>query len=219
MSWLKRIHPITLHQSSNIPFVILEDGVRLCFSNMYDEGSDLSDHSIVFQANRKDLIRISTNYFRFVDFPITVPFESVVSCDDVIINGRVVKHATASISDPKNVVIAKAACLDVEDDDLFQNLVDIFDSADRSFVLVEEEVNPQIRLLEDIADTIHHQGDWGRTCVAVADAMALGHRKYCWTHSVPDLNVSCYGLEDDDMEKIQNFFDFIGLNCAVTWDD
>lgn len=220
MSWLKRIHPITLHQASDIPFVILEDGVHLCFSNLYDEENEKTEHHIIFQANRKDIIRYSTNYFRFLKFPVTIPFASIISCDDFIVGGRLIKHAVEQTVDSKDIVIAKSNSLRDIEDEHFQKLADIMADSDHAFVLVDDDIDPQIRILNDVAKMLHHNGDWGRTCVAIANSIhSIGHRKYCWTKSLPEMNVVCYGLKGNDMEQIQNTFDFIGINCSVSWEE
>ena len=221
MSWLSRIKLITLHQTSDIPYVILDDGVHLCFSNLYDQSRDKANHSISFTANKSDLIRQSTNYVRFLEFPKIIPFSSVAACDDAIIEGRFIKQSSVSTTEQQEIVIVKSGCLQHIEDNSFQNLIDVIVASDEAFLLTGEHSSPHARLLDDLVTTIYHKQDWGRTCVTIADKMSQRQdRKYCWTKSVPDINVKCYGLESaHDMEQIQDTLDFIGITSGVTWEE
>lgn len=221
MSWLKRIQPITLSQSSDVPYVITEDGVKLCFTNMYTESEERDDHFIRFNVNRHDLRRQSATFYKFLEFPVTIPFEAIIACDETIIEGKVIKHASKSSSDSSDIVIVKSDCVDDMDDDRFQDLVDVIDSLDHAFLLVGEEISPQSRLLDDLVTTVYHEGDWGRTCVAIVDHVTPGkQRKYCWTQRTPALNVQCYGLDDsDEMAEIHDILSFIGVTSSVAWED
>lgn len=222
MSWLKRIQPVTLYQSSDLPYVICEDGVRLCHTNMFSESQDKESHFISFTANRHELMRQSTYYHRFLEFPVTIPFEHVVACDDAIIEGRVIKFAAAVSDDLKNITVVKSECISELDDDQWQDLIDVIDESDNGFLLVGEDLPPQARLLDDMVTTIYHNGDWGRTCVGIADAVApFSQRKYCWTKSLPELQITCYGLEsNEDMSAIQDAFSYMGVpNFSVSWEE
>ncbi len=221
MSWLSRIKLITLHQTSDIPYVIMDDGVHLCFGNLYDQYRDQSDHSITFTANRGDLIRQSANYLRFWKFPKVIPFSSIVACDNAIIEGRFIKQSSISTTEQKEIVIVKSGCLQKIENDSFQDLIDVIVASDETFLLIGEQPSPHARLLDDLVTTVYHKQDWGRTCVTIADKMAQRpDRKYCWTKSVPDINIKCYGLESaQDMEQIQNTLDFIGITSGVTWEE
>ena len=73
-SWLKRQQPTKLYQSSDIPYVILEDGVYLCYDNCYGGQEDRADHNISFYAHPNSLRRLNTYFYRFNSFPMTIPF-------------------------------------------------------------------------------------------------------------------------------------------------
>ncbi len=82
-----------------------------------------------------------------------------------------------------------------------------------------EVIDPQVRLFEGILDIIPHY-DWFRTAVTIADKIAeKTERKYCWTHSVPDLNISCFGINhSDEIQHINIAFDTIGIsNVSTEW--
>jgi len=96
---------------------------------------------------------------------------------------------------------------------------DVLDEFDTSFILVGDNIDPQVRLFEDMSTIIHHR-EWPRTIVSIADAMcAKTVRKYCWTNMVPELYISCYGINDsDELIKINDIFHNIGVNdVSVNW--
>jgi len=222
MSWLKRHEPIILSQSSDIPYIITEKGVFLCFDNLYTEQLDTSsEHYIRFAAYKNDFFQQSTNHFKLRDFPKLIPFEEIVQLDDTIIEGRVIKQA-ASIEekhDSFKIAIAYSEFIRELEDDNFQEFVENLDNYDRSFLLIDEEIDPQSRLLEDDMDIIHHRG-WYPTLVTIADRIcSLPNRKYCWIHSLPILLFTVYGLQDtDDMNEICENLDNIGIQeKEVEW--
>lgn len=225
MSWLKRIQPVALYQSSDLPYVICENGVRLCHTNMYSTSKskpDKSEHFIAFTANKHDLMRQSTHYYKYINFPVTIPFDSVIACDNVIIEGRVIKNATTISDEQRNITLIRSEYIHNLDDEHWQNLIETIEESDNSFLLVGEEIPPQARLLNEMVTTIYHDDDWGRTCVAIADMVApSSYRKYCWTDKIPELQISCYGLDgNDDMSAIQDTFNYMGVpNFSVIWED
>lgn len=226
MSWLKRIKPITLFQSSDVPYVMLEDGVRLCFSNIYEDHNnsnshDQSEHYITFEINKNDVMRQSTNYYKIRSFPVILPFAQVVSLGNTIIEGKLIRHAQIIETTSKKIGMIKDNYLTNISDEKFQNFVDILDIYDHAFLLFGDDISPQARLLGDLCTTIYHEDkNWGRTCVAMADKMCpTSSRKYNWTKIVPDLNIDCYGLETiDNMDHLQTYLEFIGLSCSVAWE-
>jgi hypothetical protein len=220
MSWLKRQQPIELYQGSDLPYVILQDGVHLCYDNCYGINPDSSDHNISFSVEPSLLKRINTYFYRFESFPATLPFSNVIRLDDAIAEGRIIeraKHLGESSSESKCIAIIKSSYIRHAD---VSNLNDTLDEFDTSFILVEENVDPQARLFEDISSFIHHQG-WPRTLVTIADRICEQYiRKYCWTQLLPDLTVSIYGIEDsDELAEINDTLNLIGVNASVNWAD
>lgn len=220
MSWLKKIKPVILYQSSDIPYVILEDGVRLCFDNVYYNKQDQSEFNIIFKANKNHLMRQSANYYRFKKFPVIIPFRDIIKLNKTIIDGHIVKN-TVHHSEQITIALVKSSYLDDLDDDDLSRFVDTLDRYKNSFVLIQEEQNSKTHLLEDFAHIINHV-NYYRTCVQIADAIcSLKLRKYCWTRNITDLTVHCFGLIDsDEKNKISSALEYIGIsNFDVTWKD
>lgn len=222
MSWLNQILPIVLHQGSEIPYVILEDGVHLCFENLFYEEAYKSERNITFKISRKLIKRQSTKTYKLTEFPIVVPFSSIVALDDTVVEGRIIKHATTKIDETKEVIVIRDRFLRRIDDNELDSIVDVLENSDAGFLLIGKNIDPQARLLDGLVEPILHDSkDWGRTCVTIADRLCpTSHRKYCWTKSVPDCNIHFYGLtESDDMDVIQNCLDFAGLtNFEAHWE-
>lgn len=220
MSWLKRQQPIKLYQGSDVPYVILQDGVRLCYDNCYGINSDTSDHNISFSVEPTLLKRINTYFYKFESFPVMLPFSNVILLDDTIAEGRIIertKHFGESSSESKSIAIIKSDYIRHAD---VSTLNDTLDEFDASFILVEENIDPQARLFEDISLLIHHQG-WPRTLVTVADRVCeQPFRKYCWTQVIPDLTIAVYGIENsDELMEINHTLNLIGIDASVNWAD
>lgn len=219
MSWLKRIEPITLEQSSNIPYVVLENGVFLCSSNLFMEKADKSDHFLKLKASKKAILRKSTNCCAFRSFPVLIPFEDIIALDDVIAEGRVIKIASSQLEEPKNIVVATSECLQGMDDNHFQEFVEHVDDYDHSFLLVDEDINSQDRILQDVMSFITHD-NWHKTSVNIInDICANPYRKYCWTKMLPELKMTLYGLHtSEEADEITNCLESIGVTeNEITW--
>jgi len=219
MNWLHKIEPVILEQSSDVPYVVLEDGVQLCYDNMYYESDDHSDHHIKFLAHKQDLKRRSASCWRFRQFPTIIPFKDVLSLDDVVLDGKVIKIAAEVSSDPKSILVIRSKALNNMEEEEFQEVIDSIDEYDYSFLLTASELDTYDRLLADTLDIIHHRG-WHHSCVAIADRICpTKHRKYCWTKNLPELSMTIYGLEHpDDLETVSNCFDDIGITeKEITW--
>ena len=219
MKWLKHLDPLVLSQTSNIPYVILEDGVKLCFDNVYnvDPIPKDQDHYIQIKYHKNDILRQSTNHFRLKTFPVTVPFEDVMVLDDAIANGRTIKTCSVSRGQPIKISIVQSSFLKGLNEHEFQDAIESLQSNDRSFVLVEEDIDPFDRLLGSESELIQHFG-WHRTLVTIADKLcAQPSRKYCWTKSLPELSVFIHGI-GDETEFITKCFDDIGIaNKEIIW--
>ncbi len=220
MSWLKRHEPIILSQTSAIPYVISEKGVFLCFDNLYSEQCDNIEHFIQFTAYKNDFIKQSTNHFRLKDFPKIIPFEEIVQLDDVIVEGRIIKQASAeSESDPLKILVVHSSHLLSLVDEEFQHFVEDLDIYNKSFLLTGEDIDPQTRLLEDNMKIIHHRG-WYSTAVSIADKIcSLPNRKYCWIQSLPGLSITVCGLQtSEEMNQVHESMDNIGIqNKEISW--
>lgn len=219
MSWLKRIEPIVLEQSSDIPYVVLEDGVFLCASNLFIEKADESEHFLKLRASKNELLRKSTNCCAFIEFPKLIPFNDIIILDDVVAEGRVIKSASSQLENPKNIVVAKSECLQAMDDTHFQDFMESIDNYDSRFLLVGDEINSQDRILQGIMSFITHD-NWYKTSVSILDSIYdKPYRKYCWTKILPELKITLYGLRDnEEASEITNCLVNIGVTeNEITW--
>jgi len=215
MSWLKKSEPVALEQASSIPYVILEDGVRLCFDNLYGSNADQSEHYIKFTMSPTVLTRQSTNYWRIKAFPVVIPFSHIARLDNCIINGKLIRQAANHSQSSKIISVTSSEHLTqlLETENGIEEFVDTLDEYDHNFVLVGEELEPEIRIIQDVADFITHE-DWTKTAVTICDRIAKpGPRRYCWTKNLPDLTIACRGLaSSDDMDEFTTAIEFIGVD-------
>ena len=219
--WLKRQQPVLLHQSSEIPYVIKKNGVFLCFDNFYGEVRNASEHHISFYMPRNSLRRRSTYYFKINPFPITIPFDHVHELDNVIVDGKIRKRQSEVVGDSVDIVVAKASYIRRLNGDGFDEFNDLIEKFDHVFILTGEEIDPQVRLLDDVANVIQHR-NWYRTSVKIADSICnLSDYKYCWTSAIPELAISCYGLKkNDELSIIQEVFQNIDVpQFSISWED
>ncbi len=219
MGWVRRIEPLILSQESDIPYVIKQNGVLLCFDNMYRNGRGTNDDFfITFKASRQSMMRQSTNYHRFYDFPVQIPFEDIICLNETVIDGKLVKLACEKRSESVNTAIIKESYITKLCDDGLQELAETLEGFNKSFILVGDDIDTNSRLLSDYADTIHHV-DWGRTCVTIADRLCeSSSRKYCWTKAVPIVEVTTYGLKPDkDTEKLYKVFSDLDIEVTTHW--
>ena len=130
MSWLKTISPMVLHQGSDLPYAILEDGVHLCYGNLYyDHDPDKTDYFISFRTTRNSMIQQSSNYYRFKQFPKVIPFSDIIRLNDSIIDGRLLKCAVEKQDEPTSAIVFRPSYLRTLDDNEFQGFVDTLEAA------------------------------------------------------------------------------------------
>lgn len=217
--WLKRQQPIKLYQSSDLPYVILEDGIHLCYDNCYGTVKDHSDFNLSFEVQGHKLKRINTYFYKFNSFPVVIPFEQISSLDDTVIEGKTIKHFASSENDTKRVVVMKSDYIRSYSDGDLSDVNDLLDESDHSFILVGDSIDPQVRLFEDIACIVPHL-NWNRTFVLIAHKISeRPERKYRWVHSLPDINLFCYGIDGiDELKEIHDAKDKVGLNMSVRWE-
>ena len=222
MRWVRHIEPLILSQESDIPYVINDDGVLLCFDNMYREGKQqepsIDDYSIVFKTSQQSVMRQSTHFHRFYNFPVLIPFDDIVHLDKTVIDGKVLKIASYTETESVNIALVKESYVTKLDDDEFQDFAESIGDFDRTFVLVGDDIDTNVRLLSDIVDTVYHT-DWGRTCVTIAHRVCKpAARKYCWTKSVPGLNITTYGLRPErDTERLYKMFMNFDVEVTTNW--
>ena len=217
--WLKKQQPIKLYQSSDLPYVVLEDGVLLCYDNCYGESKENYEHNLCFVESSSNLNRLNTYFYKLGSFPVVVPFFKILELDDCIIEGRVIKTATDSTGDPVTIALIKSDY--IRSSENLDELNDMMDSYDFSIILTNEIIDPQVRLFEDTACLVVHD-DWYKTSVFIANKISkASHRKYCWTKRVPEISIDCYGIKEaDDVAIFNDTLREIGIqHFNVDWVD
>lgn len=220
MSWLKRQQPIQLYQSSDLPYVILEDGVHLCCDNCFGTQPDKEEFNLNFYAEASQLKRVNTYFYKIAAFPSVIPFEKIISLNDAIIEGKTIKHYASGDSDSKTVAIMKSEYIRSYRGSDLADISDVLEEHDKSFILVDEGIDPQVRLFDEIATILPHQ-NWARTLVTVAHHLVeRPERKYCWTKMVPELNLNCYGINSDELREIHSGIEEIGIpESSIHWEN
>lgn len=220
MSWLTKVEPLFLYQESDIPYVLLKNGVFLCFSNLYSTDKIAStEYSIGFSYNKFNVAKQSAGYVKIKTFPKLIPL-SDVSFVNGISDYKAYKTSKIVVTDleEKKISIIRAGFINrLSRDDIY----DLVDNFDKTFVLSGENVLSCIRNLDDNVSTIcHKNSDWGRTCVHIADHMSSsGDRQSPWTETVPPLDISCFGLRETEyLDKINSIFSEIGIQVSTKWE-
>lgn len=222
MSWLNQIKPVVLHQSSELPYVILEDGVRLCFSNFYAmEGSPQDRFVLEFNANKAMLERQSATYYKFRHFPVIIPFADIVKLNTTIIHGKIIRSASYKRSKHLSVALMKSEYVDGLDSYAFDNLTETLRNYDKTMLLTSDRLGESSHLLMDDVSPVYNAGDWGRVAVAIADVTCpLPSRKFCWTKACPDMSISCFGFEPDNISDLNDHIVDIGIRSFdLHWSD
>lgn len=221
MSWLNRVDSLVLHQVSDVPYVILDNGVLLCFDNFFSEQKDKQNgHSICFKINKKKVYRKSTFFYSAKHFPVLIPFKDVISLDDVIKEGIVKASKVVPSTQVKNIVIVKNRFLKKLSDHEFDDFIDEIDDCGLIFILntgtIDERVHVLKEMLED-AEILFHT-NWHRTIVSILDKVCDRKcRKLNWTKSLPDLNITCVGMSNtEDMDEMNTALSDIGVSSYST---
>jgi len=220
-NWLQRIEPVIFHQSSDIPYVILKSGVLLCFDNLYLTDKCSPDaYNLSFRVERNQLKRVSTYWSSFVEFPAVIPFKDVIRLNDTVIGGKIIRYAQSKMSDSKSIAIVTSRYIDGLNEKDFSAFIEAMESYDITFLKIGADIiSDRVRLLDDYVVSTIDNG-WSRLLVSVADKMCpLVHRKYCWTKSVPEVAIDCYGLENtDETCEIHQTLSSIGVpEFSVNW--
>lgn len=218
MSWLQRAEPIILHQESSIPYIVFDDRIFLCYSNMYSQEKISSDdYSISFKFNRSYLVRQSASYYRLKTFPVNIPLSDVVS----LVTPKFASQGEMVKGDPKNIAIVRSGFVRKLRSRAVQDLYETLEGFDKSFILTKDDIDSNTRLLEEIATPIFHENsDWGRTCVSIANEVCENsYRSTNWTKNVPDLEIACYGLMNTNyINEITGMFEKMQIDATTSWE-
>jgi len=203
MSWIKKLEPDLLYQSSDIPFVISSQGAYLCFDNYYSKKRDNLEYCIAFNPGKIKTSRINAHLIKLNTFPIAIPFSNIYSINDKPIH----LSKLASTPDSKKILLVKQSFL--EHTDLPEDLLEEYDH-----VLVIEDTDN----LNSNTDFVHiaHTGDLNRECVAIAHyACSSPDRNCIWINNVPEMRIDCYGIGIWERDRILQNFDNILPNPEV----
>ena len=213
MNWLKRQQPIVLYQSSDIPHVITDEGAKLCFDNCY---SNLKEKDVLtFSSSQKLLDRISSNYYKFIKFPVTIPMSDLIYVPGSLMEGKVIKEASIVEASQKTIVV-KSSYIERLPYKKFNKLASKLNHY-KSFILVKDSIDPSVRALEDMAEIIYHK-NWYRTAVTIASTLCK-QRGVNWTKMIPEISMKCFGIQNGDLGKIEFAMRYIGIeNFDGTWD-
>ena len=215
MPWLKQTTPATIYQSSVLPYVVREDGLHLCFDNIYqlDPPTYYDTYHIAFKISKKSIFRYSTNYCRLNDFPAIIPLEDIVELNE----NRIPPPKNEEI---KNICLIQSDYSERISDKKFRRLQNRLEFYDASFLLTHGTIGPHSRSLNDATHTLYNESvnSWGRMGIQVADTLCETlERDFCWTYRVPELDIDFYGLKEGEMGELQEMLEFIGLRCEVLW--
>lgn len=213
MSWLNKIEPITVHQSSEIPYVIKSNGVFLCFDNSYSTRRTQDKFNLAFKLSPQKTKKQSANYVSIDHFPYTVPFSDIVYLNNTILNGEIIKKAHCKPDEDIKILVCTPEHIEKLSSAQYEDFVDSMQTYNKSFILVNDNISPRVRLLDELATTIYHNNDYARTCTAIAHYASQNKtRKYRWTESVPDMDVYCFG--NIETAKMSDWFETIGVKSA-----
>ena len=211
-SWFKRQQPIRLEQWSELPYVILKDGVFLCFDNCYGETGNKEHHHIVFNTCKAALSRRSTNFFKLIQFPCLIPFRDVIQVDGLKFDGTIKKSERNSAT--KSITVIRGSYAEKYSDDIE------FSAYDDNFILVKDNIPYAVYDMVKQAKVIQHR-QWNRTAVTMADKIcSTAFRGHCWTNLVGSLSVDCFGLNRNDIDNLCESFDSNGIcDFSTRWAD
>ena len=74
---------------------------------------------------------------------MVLPFKDVLSLDDSIVNGRIIKTASDSPIDPKKIIIIRSKVLSQLEVEEFQEVIDSIDGYDAAFLLTGNDIGCQ----------------------------------------------------------------------------
>lgn len=222
MSWLKRIDSLALHQSLDIPFITFKNGVYLCFDNFYSEQPQNTEaHSLCFSVNKNQVFRKSTYYYSLKEFPVIIPFKDILSLDDVVKEGQVIKESVPETnSQTHHVAVVKTKYLKRLSDRQFDNFIDAVDGFKRLYVLNNGVVDDRVHVLADILDSVKvlYHKQWGRTVVTILNDNSEQKKGLCWTRGLPQIQFTNIGINDgSEMDEITDLLSELDVNYSVHW--
>lgn len=199
MSWIKKLQPVTLYQQSDIPYVINENGLLLCYNNFYsNKPIDLFEqYNIEFKINPRETKSYSANYLVLKDFPKVISFSDILNFKETEIP-------------QKNDDIKKICIIKNSNEVLNYDL----ENYDASFIVSKESCN-----IQNLPDNTHliQANSWSRICIYIIDTL-VNKKDVYWIKHVPFLEIDfCHFKSYNSLEKITKFFQLIQVETDIQW--
>lgn len=215
MSWLKKHQPTILHQTSDVPYIVLDKSVYLCYDNFYTEKQDTSSgFSINFKTHPRLLQRKDTNYFEFIKFPVRINLSDVNS-----VNNSKDTYITTT-TDISNIVLVKHKYIKKISNAEIDEFTNIIEDFDARFVLVpkDSDYNERTRMFEDNCEFIDHY-DWFKTLTTICHKICNSKtRENEWIKSIPEVSIDCYGVfTSKEISSIQSAVDDLELDFSLNF--
>lgn len=215
MSWLQKSEPISLYQTSSIPYLILNNNIYLCHSNFYaiEHPKIFDDYTIIFSSPRQLLSQQSASYHKFKKFPVTINKKDILTYMYPNYKEETQESQRIAIIDAKHINKLRSRALG----DFF-NEVENFDFR---IILTNENIESNTRIFEDNSSMIFHENsDWWRTCILIAhETYKSKFRGNNWTTNLGGLEIYCYGLESTDfIKEIEDIFQKMKIDTEISWE-
>lgn len=219
--WLKKIEPITLHQSSEVPFIIKEDGILLCFSNLFSVNPEnFHEFNISFQASPKQVKRQNTLYYKLNRFPNTVQLSEDVNVDKVIKCGEFqLPLSQDQCTDWKTIAIISDQYVNHMRETELRKFASELKEYNYSFVAHSKDIGPKVRFMTDYSIPMWHS-NWYKTLTTVAHTVTNNkYRGYNWTKQAGLLDIKCFGFNPvENVERAKKAIMSIGIqDSAFVW--
>jgi hypothetical protein len=215
--WFRKIEPVLLHQSSDVPYVVTNDGVRLCFDNYYGLQEDrFGEHVLSFKMPRRAIRRRSTKHFRLHSFPVTIPFSDVVKLDRAAKDGALILQDKSFTGPWRRISLFSAEYL-------LKKHRDIEKAATRlarlrhCYVTYGHELPSQLHAVAETTPIISHY-DWVKTLLTIADSVVqTDYRGPNWVKCAGRFDIVAYGFKSG-LEEAKRAISDIGIEDATfTW--
>lgn len=223
MSWLNRENLVRVQQTSNIPYVILKKGVFLCCDNFFSEEKMSSEeHNLIFFENKRKLSRKTTYYYKYNTFPIFVPFNRIITLDNIIHDGKIVKRLSYNLGKESKIAMISQDWIDDMDDEQFNDFIDEISTFKYVFIITNNEDDNRVRTIVNILHigiAIFHN-NWYRTVITMLDNMCDNHKRgYCWTSTLPQLDICFYGADQSTLDEVNTVLSNIGVKeFLISWE-
>lgn len=221
MAWFKKFQSTNLYQSSDIPYVILDNHVLLCFDNLYSTRKENnSEFSISFQADKKQITTQSATLYRLNTFPEKIKLNNVDFVNNIKVS-QLKKNAKKTI-DSESIALVNYVMLKRMSDRKFDNFTNQMSDYDHKFLLTNDKLGYMCLKTDNILKYIYHSNNnWHKTCAEIAYNISIDEPKDInWTKNIPSLDIYCFGLQDRDIiKKIGSSFNDMGINSCISWEE